>query len=112
MNPNDKPEYRFYIAKGAVNVQKGLYILLHEKKGIPVDTIIECIDKYDLLYGTEGGKKQYRSKKDMLELLGAYTNMDKLLQIVTDVTGISFKVNDRKRKKRTNYIDNTEQYWK
>ena len=90
-------KYRFYLKKkGTPEVQKGIYILLHERKKIPVEDIIKYLDEYDMKYGTKGGTVQNWSKKEMLKTL----HMDKFLEIVTTHTGIQFQKRAKKQKKQ------------
>lgn len=96
--------YKFYTTKGGVNEQKGLYEFLHIKKGVPVETIIECLEEYSSRYIMS---KQPPQRKFILQCVCFTENFSKFLAIVTEKTGLTFKKNTsrKQRKGKDTYDD-------
>jgi hypothetical protein len=93
-------KYRFYMKKGAPEEQKGLYMLLHERKQIPIERIVEFIDEWDAEHGSRCGKRQGWSKRDTMQSITSNQGMEQLLAIVTKHTGIVFKKNPVSKEER------------
>ncbi|MFB6456532.1 hypothetical protein ACE38W_14760 [Chitinophaga sp. Hz27] len=94
---NVKDPHRWYYTSHP-QAQQNYWNFFVKKKGIPVEKMVHCMDKY-----LQGNPEKMRGKKYVLE--GLYCDFDRLLSIVTQETGVTF---GKKRKVRydTTEIDN------
>lgn len=90
--------------------QKGLYELLVEKKGIPVETLIDLIGKYRETALSKCNSNRSRRPYEGVNWKSYVINevcdeifFPKFLELVTQETGITFK--KRRRKKNNCYKD-------
>lgn len=90
----DNQKYLFYVTTSYLTKQIQYYKLFVQKHGIPVETLVECLNEL----GVQRGMKSKR------EILGSSSyHFETLLKIITDKTGKTFTKSKKQRREESSY---------
>lgn len=95
---NIKDPHRWYHVKHCKD-QERLWKFFIKGKGIPVEIMVRCLDKY-----LKTNPPSMQAKKYVLEIF--HCDFGRLLKIVTEETGVVFGMKRRYREIDTSEIDN------